>query len=93
MNTPPDDWMLQIYTKYTQATILSDEEISYWADFFQCEPELRNRYWFDIFIGDPKRFCREIGMLPRPHYGEVQGDQHYRRLLPRQKDVAWRIIE
>ena len=90
MNPPPDDWMLKAYTKYTQATILSDEEINAWADFFQCEPELRNRYWFDIFIGDPKRFCREIGMLPRQHYGAVGGGE-FRHLLPRQRFVAGRI--
>ena len=91
MNPLPSDWALKIFTKYTQAPILSDEELNAWADFYQSEPALRNRHWFDIFIGDPRKFCREIGMLPRPHNGEVQGDQHYRHLLPRQRYVAGRI--
>ena len=91
MNTLPQGSMLQIFTKYTQAPIVSDEELNAWADFYQREPALKNRHWFDIFIGDPVRFCREIGMLPRPHDGAVPGEQAYRYLLPSQRYVAGRI--
>ena len=84
----PEGTMLHTFVKYTDAPVLSDDLLNAWADFYQEESVLREKWWFDVFIRDPIKNCKDIGILPRPHYGAVPESGDYLHLLPRQRYVA-----
>ena len=87
----PEGTMLHTFAKHTDSPVVSDDLLDAWADFYQREPALREKFWFDVFLRNPIGYCKEMGILPRPHDGAVPESNEYRHLLPRQRYVAGRI--
>ena len=84
--------LLQLYLNHTPAPVVEDTQLEAWASYFCGEPRLHRAYYFDLFISNPVRYCREAGVLPRPHNAALPDFYDMRRLLPVQRVVMGRIV-